>query len=73
MMKGHAAKGDGIMDPILKLRYDQVFHVSKLFKYPRETLRLVLPSTLKKTVDCSPPNGHDYIQMTALYKNKQHQ
>jgi hypothetical protein len=65
---GHKAKGDGCLDLVLKFRCDQVIQVLKLFKHPGETLRLTLTGTLKKTLDCSPVIGHDYVQMTKSCK-----
>lgn len=65
---GHASKGDGYIDLVLKFRCDQVINVLKLFNYPGETLRLTLTGTLKKTMDCDPVGGHDYVQITNLYK-----
>jgi hypothetical protein len=42
--------------------------VLKLFKHPGETLRLTLTGTLKKTMDCTPVIGHDYIQIVNVCK-----
>lgn len=65
---GHKAKGDGTLDLVLKFRVEQVIHVLKLFRYPRETLRLDLTGTLKKNLGGFPVTGDDYLRVINIQK-----
>ncbi len=65
---GHGAKGDGILDIVVKFRVEPVIHVLKLFKHPGEVLRLVLSGMLKKNQGGFSLIGHDYIQVANIQK-----